>query len=1435
MGPRVLHSIVGSAAGISAGRADTTMDGTPGRWWRRYVGLTIVALLACLPAAEGLTQTVPPVVPGFPHQHACTPGQLLYRQVGLGRVTNIIYHNGRMYSNNVGGDQRREWLFANPSQPGSLGIVNTTNLPIMQDQGNHAHTKSGDYAGSANWQGLRFRRVSPGVNDTNAMMPAADRFGTIQTSPEGAGLHRIYYPWALPFNWIQYGPSSGSARLWRADQLLAEWEPLADHGVAGTSILLGNLLFVISDASMLGVAVYDIGPVFDTPPQPPMLLDKFTGPVGAYIGAVWENYLVLTGGFDRNMMFVLDYSDPTDLRLVATLNLAGTPALNAGTNVPYVQTQDEHVFVRRHKINMETLSVALELDEVGNNRPAGSVSGQLDVSQYTLPLGNLLISGAYSFTDRDGVGVWCHQAAPDTRAPYVGHHVPGAGQTQYPVGAPISLVIAETLESYTIINGETIIVRPVGGNPIEAWTSFAHDGVLTITPKQYLAVDTTYEVVIPAGGIKDAAGNGIEGYSFTFSTGSAVGGGNEAPQISAVTPSQAPVDPGQSVQFSVAASDPEGDPLQYRFSFGDGTAATAWSSSPNASRSFAEPGHYEVKAQVRDIKPNGTSSVVTRTLTLTVATVPTGPLPTHSSQLALDTGSRRLWTVDPDNDLLTAINADTRQVVQEIHLGLLLGLSGEITPTSVAVAPGGQVWVTLRDADRIAVLSGTGQLLTVIDTGFGSAPQAVAISRDGSRAFVSLYARGATDPLNGQLVRYDTSSRNETGRRELGPSVRAIAISGDGNRVFVSRLIAREHYNEVWEVNGGTMALTRTIPLWRDRGLSGLDAGGSDGPGVLNYVTSLVLSPQQDWLWYTAIKTDTNRGEFFQQGTEFNLPLMPDSTVRSVLGRIDLLANPPQEPGRGSAGAARGRIDIDNSDSPSALAFSPRGDYVFVSLQGNDTVAVFDDLAIRAGGGRSSIWRLDTGAAPQGLLWDPATDTLWARNFTGRSVTAYTLADFISVGRRDAKPQTVATASGETLPPNVLDGKRSFYFAGNAPDGQNAMSFEGYIACATCHLDGSHDGRTWDFTQRGEGFRNTTDLRGRAGMLQGNVHWSANFDEIEDFVLDIVNEFGGTGFLPSGQTPNPPLGAPNGGRSQALDNLADYVTSLGVETLPRSPYRQPSGALTAQAQAGAGVFQSAGCATCHIPASGYTDSTLGSATLHNVGTLRTSSGQRLGQLLNGIDTPTLLGLWDTAPYFHDGSAETLEDVFRVAGGRMYEAEAATLGSGATLPGFPHINEDSTFHGNMVSLALNGFVTFNNVEGGSGGMGAVEVRYWPRQNSTLRITVNGSHVQERSVPAQLTHFEWRRVRFEDVPLNAGPGNTIEVRRVGSGGSNSGLDNITVSTANQLASAAPHRAALSLGEADTGRLLAFLRSLDGRDADGNLVPTDLIFVNGFESSP
>ncbi len=181
----------------------------------------------------------------------------------------------------------------------------------------------------------------------------------------------------------------------------------------------------------------------------------------------------------------------------------------------------------------------------------------------------------------------------------------------------------------------------------------------------------------------------------------------------------------------------------------------------------------------------------------------------------------------------------------------------------------------------------------------------------------------------------------------------------------------------------------------------------------------------------------------------------------------------------------------------------------------------------------------------------------------------------------------------------------------------------------------------WDLTGFGEGLRNTINLRGRAGAQgQGFLHWSGNFDEVQDFEGQIRNLSGGTGLMTNTDfntgTRSQPLGDPKTGLSADLDALAAYVASLN--TFTSSPLRNSDGTLTSDALAGKQIFRDLNCAQCHS-GTAFTES--GAANLRNIGTIKPSSGSVSAAPLTGIDTPTLRDVWATAPYLHDGSAATL--------------------------------------------------------------------------------------------------------------------------------------------------------------------------------------------------
>ena len=99
-------------------------------------------------------------------------------------------------------------------------------------------------------------------------------------------------------------------------------------------------------------------------------------------------------------------------------------------------------------------------------------------------------------------------------------------------------------------------------------------------------------------------------------------------------------------------------------------------------------------------------------------------------------------------------------------------------------------------------------------------------------------------------------------------------------------------------------------------------------------------------------------------------------------------------------------------------------------------------------------------------------------------------------------------------------------------------------------------------------------------------------------------------------------------RSAELDALAAYLATL---TLAPSPYPLEADTLVR----GERAFARWGCAVCHT-GPGYSDLKLHDTPIGDLTLERNPRGQF-------FDTPSLLGVWATAPYFHDGSAPTLRD------------------------------------------------------------------------------------------------------------------------------------------------------------------------------------------------
>jgi len=693
-------------------------------------------------------------------------------------------------------------------------------------------------------------------------------------------------------------------------------------------------------------------------------------------------------------------------------------------------------------------------------------------------------------------------------------------------------------------------------------------------------------------------------------------------------PTPAPVLAGSQLTFEASATG--GTDLQYKWDFDDGTPETEYTSSPAINHVFENPGIYYVTVTAIDSGgiPQVTTVVVTVHLPLTANR------PAASGNLAVEnrtSAGDRLWVVNQDNDSVSVFETSTNTRVAEIPVGS--------APRAVAIAPNGEVWVTNKLSASISVIDPAD--LTVIRTinlPFASQPYGIAAAPTGGVMYVALEGTG-------RLLKLDAGDGTILDSLGIGPNPRHISVTGDGGLVYVSRfitpLLPGESTGtvqtsagvgaEIVVVNGPAMSLQDVITLRH----SDKPDFETQGRGIPNYLGAVAISPDGESAWVPSKQDNVKRG-MLRDGSGLNF----ENTVRAISSRLDLGTNTE---------SYAARIDHDDSGVASAILHDRLGVYMFVALETSREVAVVD-----AHGGWE-IFRIDTGRAPQGLALSVDGRTLYVSSFMDRTISVFDIATLLDEGNADVPlVATRSTINTDRLSAQVLQGKRLFYDAKDT-----RLARDGYISCASCHNDGSHDGRVWDLTGFGEGLRNSVSLRGRAGA-QGMLHWSNNFNEVQDFEGQIRALAGGTGLMTNAQfntgTRSQPLGDPKAGVSNDLDALAAYVASLNA--FASSPYRNADGSLTTAATAGRDVFIAKNCSSCH-GGTAFTNS--GNNNPQDIGTITADSGKRLTGTLSGIDIPTLRDVWATAPYLHLGSAATLADAIRAHSGfTITDAELTNL-------------------------------------------------------------------------------------------------------------------------------------------------------------------------------
>ena len=231
-------------------------------------------------------------------------------------------------------------------------------------------------------------------------------------------------------------------------------------------------------------------------------------------GEVRDYYFANTGG--RYALFARKESgggfmayDISDPRAPQWAGAVSTSDGNGG----YVFRHEDHLFVGESNFAaIYDFTDPLSSQEVGR----ADLEGDLDTAT---PIGNVWVLSV----DDDAVGdnasavvAWSEE--PDRRAPQLELHRPPQDALWVAPTASVGLSFDEMIEARSVFEG-SVRVRDEAGQRVEGLFG-VQENIVSFTPTQRLAEDTTYTVTLPAGGLLDYSSNGLsEEVSFRFATG----------------------------------------------------------------------------------------------------------------------------------------------------------------------------------------------------------------------------------------------------------------------------------------------------------------------------------------------------------------------------------------------------------------------------------------------------------------------------------------------------------------------------------------------------------------------------------------------------------------------------------------------------------------------------------------------------------------------------------------------------------------------------------------------------------------------------------------------------------------------------------------------------------------------------------------------------
>lgn len=572
---------------------------------------------------------------------------------------------------------------------------------------------------------------------------------------------------------------------------------------------------------------------------------------------------------------------------------------------------------------------------------------------------------------------------------------------------------------------------------------------------------------------------------------------------------------------------------------------------------------------------------------LFVATAaPTGDEARYLSprEIAVSPDGRWLYVICEKSDQLLVVDTRSRSVAKSIPVGHV--------PRGLAVsADGSQIFVANSWNDNVSVIDArTLELVRTVPAGFE--PISVVPDREAKTLYVA-------NRLSNDVSVIDLQSGQEIKRLTAGRGASYLALSPDGETVYATHV-----YPEIGAHRSPPKSEITVIATASQR------------------VVDRVPLPNVAGVFHVAMSADGRLGVAAQLRPK-NLVPLAHVEHGWVFGNSLTIFGPDV------GGAVQ--VPIDELERyfamPFGVAIAPDKSRLFVTTAGSDSVTVIDiarllefvrthrrpfanDLSASA---NYVVTRIPGGRNPRGVVLSPDGRWLYVANRMDDNVGV--------IDTRTNKVVSTIDLGGPKKVTPLRRGERIFNTA--------RCAFQEQFGCANCHIDATFDGLEWDLEPDGFGVdivdnRSIEDLMGTDPFK-----WNGGNPDLPTECGPRVEKY----FFRS--------------QSYNQDELTDLVTYVFSIPVRPNRYRLPNGELTAAQERGKAIFerttykdgrpipQANQCAFCHSGRK-YTNQKLA-----DVGTGKPTDRSPM------VDTAHLPDIAYSAPYLHDGSARSLEEIWTV--------------------------------------------------------------------------------------------------------------------------------------------------------------------------------------------